>query len=127
MKSVKLQLLVTVVAILTVAAFVAVRGLPLHGNILLAVDRDNVAEALIAHGAEVDAKPADGMTPLILAASGDPHRERRQERLKVAEILLAHGADVNAEDHYGHTALYYAGYTMQDAMANLLRQHGAKE
>jgi ankyrin repeat protein len=56
-----------------------------------------VVEALLAKGADVNAKDDLGMTALILA-SGLGHRE-------VVQLLLDKGADVNAMSKTGRTAL----------------------
>ncbi len=58
-----------------------------------------MARLLIARGAEVDARDADGRTPLIWAISS-AHAE-------LVELLLQHGADVNARDNYGAPALQW--------------------
>jgi Raf kinase inhibitor-like YbhB/YbcL family protein len=55
---------------------------------------------LIAGGAEVDAKGADGVTPLMRAASAG--------RADMVRLLLAHGASVNAKATGGVTALMMA-------------------
>jgi len=90
-----------------------------------------VAETLLAHGADVNAKNDDGLTPLHYAAG--------HGRLEVVVALIAHGAAVNAKDDKGLTPLKYVLLTLQDlrtrpklaehyeAVAKLLRQHGAKE
>jgi len=78
-----------------------------------------IAELLIANGADVDAKKAkDGVTPLhVAAASG--HTE-------VVELLIANGADVNAQGVGGMTPLIWAENVNQKETAALLRKHGAK-
>jgi len=93
--------------------------------------RLEVVEALLAHGAAVNAKDDKGLTPLHYAAE--------HGRLEVVDALLAHGAAVNAKDDKGLTPLKYVLLTLQDlrtrpklaehyeAIAKLLRQHGAKE
>lgn len=98
-----------------------------------------VADVLLAHGADVNAKDEQGSAPLHLAVG--------QGRLEVAESLLAHGAAVNAKDDKGHTPLKYVLLALKDlnppqsatdkrakelidryeAIAKLLREHGAKE
>jgi len=103
-----------------------------------------VAELLLAHGAQVDARNVCGATALHAAAWFGA--------VDVAEVLVAHGADVNARTNeqplkhsnagcnLGETPLRSAtarigivrrrdGQTFnpfanQDAVANLLRQHG---
>jgi ankyrin repeat protein len=61
----------------------------------------SVAELLLAHGADVNAKRNDGYTPLHLAGVWD--------HMDVLEVLLAKGADVNAKDNDGRTPLYFQG------------------
>ena len=69
---------------------------PLHFAALFG--RKEVAELLIAKGADVNAKDAVvGFTPL--------HRAAYHGRKEVAELLIAKGADVNAKDKYGGTPL----------------------
>ncbi len=59
--------------------------------------RKELAELLLAHGANANAQDNTGETPLHLAVS-------LGEREMVA-LLLAHGADANLKDHQGQTAL----------------------
>lgn len=58
-----------------------------------------MARLLIERGAEVDARDADGRTPLIWAISS--------ARAELVELLLQHGADVNARDNFGAPALQW--------------------
>jgi|GEM_PF-2129917 len=105
------------------------------GEILLfhetEVKFSEVAETLLAHGADVNAKNDAGLTPLHYAAG--------HGRLEVVVALIAHGAAVNAKDDKGRTPLKYVLLTLEDlrtrpklaehyeAVAKLLREHGAKE
>src|SRR5215467_8281147 len=58
------------------------------------------ARALLARGADVQARDANGRTALMYAAeNGDPI---------TVQALLINGADVNARDRQGWTALMYA-------------------
>ena len=60
-------------------------------------DAADVAQLLLAHGAEVNFHGPLGITPLILAASNGSRR--------TAEVLLDHGADVSKPDGHSQTAL----------------------
>ena len=70
-----------------------------------------MAELLIAHGADVNAENSEGETPLFVTHSA-----------KVAEVLIAHGADVNAKNHHGETPLFR---TPSADVAKVLLAYGA--
>jgi uncharacterized protein len=76
-------------------------------------------EALLAKGAEVNARNAYGWTPLhVAAAGGDP---------AVVAVLLKHGADIHAQSHIGTTPLDNATTRGgRKAVIDLLLAHGAK-
>ena len=87
-------------------------GAPLHYAALKG--QKEIAELLIAKGADVNAKYDRGWTPLLWAA--------REGHKEIAELLIAKGADVNAKDDGGATPLDLAfGET-----ADILRKHGGK-
>jgi ankyrin repeat protein len=71
-----------------------------------------VAEYLIANGADLNAKNADGIAPLHLAAWP-----------KMVELLVSHGAKIDARDNSGRTPLivHAAEAESCDVMATLLR------
>jgi len=73
--------------------------------------------ALLAGGADVNAKGWSDWTPLHYAA---------KRHFDVVELLLAHGADVNA-DGAGDTPLSLAVLNDKDDIAALLRQHGGRK
>jgi ankyrin repeat protein len=90
-------------------------GTPLHWA--AAGGHKDVAELLLANGADVDAKDDNGVTPLYTAAT--------KGYKGVAELLLANGADVNAKTHRGYTPLHTAASHNQKEMAALLLAKGA--
>ena len=73
-----------------------------------------MAELLIAKGADLNSKTDRGHTPLYLAV--------RKNQRTVVELLLASGADVNAGNQFGERPIHSAGAQI----AELLRQHGAR-
>lgn len=83
-------------------------------NAAKAGDRDRL-EALLAGGADVNARDRQGRTALfhVLAPyGGDPN---------LAMWLLSCGADVNARDHAGDSAIEYASdHTSSGTEANML-------
>jgi cytohesin len=74
--------------------------------------RTEVAEVLIAAGAAINERDADGATPLYLTA------QRGQSG--VAAALLAAGADVGIRTKHGATPLYIASLRGHAAVARLL-------
>lgn len=75
------------------------------------------AKALIAKGADVNAKDGDGLTPLIYAVHGGHSNIIRE--------LIAKGADVNAKSKDGITALIYAAVLGQTEIVRELIARGA--
>ena len=63
-------------------------------------DRIEVAKRLIAAGADINAKEANGIWPLLMAISND--------NMSVAHYLLEHGSNVNGQDWYGRSPLWEA-------------------
>lgn len=75
--------------------------------------------ALLAKRADIQAVNAQGWTPLHVAAAGG--------NVDVIGLLLQHGANVNAASNIGATPLDNAlTYSRSQAVADLLRQHGAE-
>lgn len=89
---------------------------PLH--VAAVQDRDEAAELLLQHGAEVNAKTTTGFTPLHWAAS-------RNARA-TADVLLRHGADVNARSSTGITPLHWAAIHAATNVIPLLLDAGAE-
>ena len=88
---------------------------PLHAAAL--TGNGDVAELLLDHRADVNARTNNGSTPLHYAAEKG-HQE-------VAELLLTRGADVNAEGNDGSTPLHYAAWHGNTATVELLLAHRA--
>ena len=88
---------------------------PLH--LAASCGHKEIAELLIANGADVNAKTDDEETPLNLAAF-EGHKE-------IAELLIANGADVNAKNRFGMTALNYTITQNRKKFAELLIANGA--
>jgi ankyrin repeat protein len=121
MKSVKLQLLVTLAAVLTAAALFAVKGLPPSASLLKAAQNSDVTQVRrnLNWGVDVNTRDSEGVTPLHWAAYFNSEG--------VAELLITYGADVNAKMNNGGTPLQLAALFAHKDVADLLRQHGAKE
>jgi|SRR5665213_548383 len=90
---------------------------PLH--LAAAHCRTDVVLLLLNKGAKIDPKATGGTTPLHLAAQGGC--------VDVVNLLLAKGAKVNARDDQKRTPLVRAEQWHQDAIVQLLRQHGGTE
>jgi cytohesin len=71
-------------------------------------------EALIAKGADVNAKDKYGQTPLYIAGTSD-----------VADLLIDHGALINAKDSYDRTPLHITAWSGKKDVAELLIAKGA--
>jgi hypothetical protein len=92
------------------------RGLAL----LAATERGDVEamRLLLAAGAPVNTRNAQGWTPLHVAAAGGD--------LAVVSLLLTHGAEVNATSNIGTTPLYNAiRRSGKRAVIDMLLAHGA--
>lgn len=79
-----------------------------------------MADFLLAHGGNANAKDANGASALHMIA--------RDSSLKapVAEWLLAHGADINAGDIEGRTPLHHAVLQCLPMNVKFLLEHGAE-
>lgn len=74
-----------------------------------------IARALIAHGANVNARASGDFTAL--------HESAASGRIEFAKLLLDNGADVNAQTSEGKTPLDYARDHNRDEMVELLNAH----
>ncbi|MDA7676478.1 ankyrin repeat domain-containing protein, partial [bacterium] len=106
------QILITIAAVvLAEAGFAdAIHDAAYNGNIA-------VVRAELNKNVDVNAKDADGNTPLDMAIWG--------EYTEIAELLITNGADVNLIDEEGYTPLDKALTGNYDEMAAVLHAHGA--
>ena len=86
------------------------RATPLHYS-----RTKEIAELLIAKGADINAKDYTGGTLLHAARSGE-----------IVELLINKGADQNARNENGKTPLDLAIQNNRTEVADLLRKHGGK-
>ncbi len=78
-----------------------------------------VVKALLAKGADVNARNVNGWTALMAASAND--------HLEEVALLLDRGAEVNSRHAYGHTALKLARQKNHTKIVNLLLRRGAKQ
>jgi len=91
--------------------------LPLH----LAASRNctDVIAVLIKAGANLEARSDAGETPLVVAA--------HESSFEAVKMLVDAGAKINVKDKKGYTPLKWATLANENAIADFLRSHGAKE
>ena len=87
--------------------------------LLIAAKKGNppLMQALIAHGAKVDAPDRNGLTALMAAASMGLDQNVR--------VLISAGARVNARDEKGSTPLIWAAISGHPQVVEILLAHGA--
>jgi ankyrin repeat protein len=125
---------------------------PLH--LAVHFGHSQVAEALLAHGADVHARASNdlGTTPLLWAIVGQDvaavtllldhgadvnetttagstplHKAAVVGNVALVRLLLARGANVNARNSGGQTPLTHALFKRHDEVVALLEQHGGSE
>ena len=90
---------------------------PLH--IAVQFDCKDMAELLLAHGANVDVRDDGGKTPLFFTVNGG------FTDTKIMELLLANKANINATNNVGRTALYCATAICPKEIVEFLLVHKA--
>jgi LssY C-terminus len=87
------------------------------------------ARQLLAQGARVDAKDAQGRTGLhwtVIGAMYAQDEKHAQAYLELADLLISRGVGVNIEDEYGNTALDFQEVSPNDEILFLLLDNGAR-
>ena len=84
-------------------------------DLMIAAEKGDTkaVQALLAKGADVNAKRADGYTSLMFAAGSGS--------TETVQALLAQGADVDAKRADGYTALMFAEAAGDTAIVQLLK------
>jgi uncharacterized protein len=89
---------------------------PLHSA--CAIYNYDIADLLLTHGANVNAKQMQGVTPL--------HSAAHHGQTKLSTLLIEHGADVNAKMDNGNTPLFMANEKGFQETAALIVRHDGK-
>ncbi len=97
---------------------------PLHSAALKG--KLEIARALLDHSANPNAENEQGETPLHVVSQGE-YYDCKEYGVRIARLLLERGANVNAPDKDQYTPLYSASYFERLEIAQVLRNHGAKE
>jgi ankyrin repeat protein len=88
----------------------------------------SAVEAALDQGGDVNARDADGLTPLMHAAHGDRPdiaNPAPTDHPEVVDILIRRGADANAKTESGFVALFWAARFGHGGVAKVLIAHGA--
>ena len=86
------------------------------------------ADAALKAGADVNARDASGLTPLMHAARGDRPEITNPaptDHPEIVELLLERGAEVGAQTNTGFVALFWAARYGHAAVTKVLIGHGA--
>jgi ankyrin repeat protein len=77
-----------------------------------------LAQVLLEHGAEIQARDRRGRTPILLAS--------QSRHVELAQVLLEHGAETEARDIDGRTPILIASDKGHVVLVQLLLKHGAE-
>ena len=81
-----------------------------------------IVDVLVRHGADVNVRAQNGWTPLHVQAQ----EGEDTGAMEVMEALLKAGADPNLKDDNGNTPMKFARSREEPDKVELLREHGAK-
>ena len=98
----------------TIAANNQFKVAPIHSA--CAISAFDIAELLIKHGADVNAKQMQGVTPL--------HSAAHNGQTKLSKLLIDNGADINAKMDNEQTPLFMANEKDFQETAELIIKHG---
>jgi ankyrin repeat protein len=87
---------------------------PIHSA--CAISHFDIADLLIRHHADINAKQMQGVTPL--------HSAAHNGQTKLSELLIDNGADINAKMDNGQTPLFMANEKNFQETAELIIKHG---
>ena len=90
-------------------------GTPLHASVY--GGHIEVAQLLLAHGADINSRSALDLTPL--------HITSEMGYLKIVKWLLNNGANVNSQDVRGHVPLHFSVSAGHLDVCRMLLKHGA--
>ncbi|MEQ9404637.1 MAG: ankyrin repeat domain-containing protein [Cyclobacteriaceae bacterium] len=90
------------------------RVTPLHSA--CAISNYEIADILLKHGADVNARQMSGVTPL--------HSAAHNGQFEISDLLIKHGADVNAKMEDGRTPLSMAEEEGSEKVISLIRESG---
>ena len=92
-----------------------------NDKLIQAAEKGNLldVQAVLADGADVNARTAKSMTPLMMAS--------RKGHTEIVKLLLDRGADVNVKSIDGYTALKIAKKNGRTEIVEILKKSGAKE
>ena len=100
---------------INVRANVIYNNTPLH--LAARYNRTEIAQLLITHKADIEARNEYNNTPLHLAA--------RYNSTEIAQLLITHKADIEARDEDNNTPLHLAAENNSTEIAQLLIAHKA--
>lgn len=87
----------------------------------ISMNRPEIFEYLIEHGADIHAADNSGLTPLHISAFTRPYKDSSA----LAKRLVELGADIEAKDKFGDTPLHVAAYKNAPDFVDLLIGLGA--